>query len=120
MSNWGVYMFDLAVIKEWVGMANIVFTAIVGLVVHLNSKDKTINTRISQFETSVDSRLDGHSDRLTKLESRVSTMPTHEDLKQLSGDIKKQSEKLDQLLGESKARSETMRMIHEYLLERKQ
>lgn len=108
---------DITVIKDWLGVVNVLVTAVIGVVVWINGKDKATNSRISEFEHDVDDRLESHNNRLTRLETKIQAMPTHEDIRQLRDEVKRQTEKLDTLLGESKVRAETMKMIHEYLLE---
>lgn len=108
---------DIAQFKEYLSVLNTVGTVAIGAAVWLSGKDKATNSRISAFERDVDDRMESHGERLTRLETKVQSMPTHEDIRQLREEAKRQTEKLDQLLGESKARSETTRMIHEYLLE---
>ena len=112
----GVSFADL---KDWLAVINIIATAMVGLFVWIIGQDKATNDRISQLEDGMDARLDDSDRRITKLEGKVDSSPTHEDLRGLRRDMERQGEKLDQLLGESRAYTRSLSRIEQYLLDSK-
>lgn len=82
---------DIAQFK-YLSVLNTVGTVAIGAAVWLSGKDKATNSRISAFERDVDDRMESHGERLTRLETKVQSMPTHEDIRQLREEVKRQTE----------------------------
>ena len=58
------------------------------------------------------------ANRLTRLEARVESMPTHRDLRDLQESINSIQEDVASLAGKTDTQTQLLRMIQEHLLER--
>ena len=72
--------------------------------------------RIDALETDLDQRLDGHSVRLSRVESRIEMLPNHEDLGDLHERINEVSKNIHTLTGEMTGAKTTLGLIHQHLL----
>lgn len=80
------------VIGEWLDVVYKVLTGIFVIWLYLDRKNDKTNQRISALENSIDNRLDGHADRLTRIEADLKNAPSHNDLAEIYREIRKQSE----------------------------
>lgn len=87
--------------------------------VYISNKDKVTNERIGRLETDIDAKIDGHTERIAKIEARSEKAPTHDDLAKLYDKLNKQSECLHRLEGEFEGVKRTLQLIHETLMERR-
>lgn len=67
--------------------------------------------RIDSLETNLDERLDDHSQRMARLESETTHLPTHVDLGHLYERVTAVDKSISRMEGEFKAQSDTLRMI---------
>lgn len=93
------------------GVGNFILTWGVALYMYLANKNKATNERIGKLEDDLSDKIDGHSGRITHLETVTEMAPTHHDLAQVYEGQKRSDEKLNQLIGESRGQSDTLRLI---------
>lgn len=72
--------------------------------------------RIAAMETDLDTRMDNHASRLARVESRIETLPNHNDLTALHERINEVSKNIHTLTGEMTGAKTTLGLIHQYLL----
>jgi oligoendopeptidase F len=96
-----------------------ILTAGTGFYVFMSGKNKVTNERISKLESHIETKIDEHSERISRLESDVSKSPTHADIVKLHEKLSDLSSALNGLKGEFKGASTTLHLIHETLMERK-
>lgn len=72
--------------------------------------------RIDTLETDLDQRLDNHAMRLSRVESRIEMLPSHEDLAALHERINDISRAVHTLSGEMSGIKTTLGLIHQHLL----
>lgn len=83
----------------------------ISIYVYLSNRDRVTNTRISEMETDIDTRLDGQGERIAKLESASAHALNHLDLGSVYNRISAVDQRLSHLEGENKAQSDTLRLI---------
>ncbi|MDP2830180.1 MAG: DUF2730 family protein [Sulfuricellaceae bacterium] len=72
--------------------------------------------RIDTLETDLDGRMDNHAMRLSRVESRIEMLPSHEDLSDLHERINEVSKAVHTLSGEMSGIKTTLGLIHQHLL----
>lgn len=82
----------------------------------ITTLQQSLDTNISLLRSDMDHRMDGHSDRLARVEKDVQHAPTHEDLKRLHKRIDDVASSIAGLEGEFKGANHTLHLIHAYLL----
>lgn len=110
-------------------VANFILTWGVALYMYLANKNKATNERINALEADVETRLERHteaedkkfagittalnenSQRIQHLETTVEQAPTHHDLAKVYEAQNRSDEKLNQLIGENRSQSDTLRLI---------
>jgi hypothetical protein len=92
-------------------IANFILTWGVALYMYLANKNKATNERIGKLEDDISDKIDGHSGRITHLETVAEMAPTHHDLAQVYESQKKTDEKLNKLIGENEGQSAILRTI---------
>lgn len=97
-----------------------ILSAGVGFYVFMSGKNNVTNDRIGKLETHIEAKLDEHSDRISHLESDVRKSPTHQDIVKLHEKFSEMSSEIKGLKGEFKGASNTLHLIHETLMGRKQ
>lgn len=103
-------------IKDIVLIVQLLINAAIGIYVWISNRQRVTVERINQLERDVDSRLDIHSDRLTRVEVSAGAAPTHDDLKRLHQRLDSVNGELQNLTGQFKTTNNTLILIHEYLL----
>lgn len=104
-------MMDLEVVKFIFTVIQTLAMAWVTFYVYISNKDKVTNARISKLETDIDTRMDGQSERIARLEEQVKGGPTHDDLGKLYEKLNRVAESNSRVEGELKAVADTLRMI---------
>lgn len=94
-----------------ISIGNFFMTWGVALYMYLANKNKATNERIGKLEDDLGEKIDGHSGRLTHLETIAETAPNHHDLAQVYESQKKSDEKLNQLIGEMHSQSDLLRLM---------
>lgn len=80
--------------------------------VYISNKDKATNARIDAMEKRLDDKLDGHVERITKLEGG----PTHGHLDEVHERITDVAVNISTLSGEMLGMKTVLNLIHEHLL----
>lgn len=93
------------------GVANFILTWGVALYMYLANKNKATNERIGKLEDDLGEKIEGHSARITHIETVTQMAPTHHDLAQVYESQKKSDEKLNKLIGENEGQSAILRTI---------
>lgn len=92
-------------------VANFVLTWGVALYMYLANKNKATNQRIGELEEDLMEKYDDHGNRITHLETVIEMAPTHHDLAKVYEAQKRSDEKLNQLIGENRSQTDTLRLI---------
>lgn len=92
-------------------VANFVLTWGVALYMYLANKNKATNERIGKLEDDLVDKIEGHTGRITHLETVAEMAPSHHDLAQVYEGQKKSDEKLNQLIGEVRGVTDILRLM---------
>lgn len=93
-------------------------TAVIGFYVYLTNRHRVTNERISTLEREMDARLDEHTDRLARVESKIAAAPTHDDLSKVHEKLNRVAEDTSRMSGELKGVNDTLRLILSRITER--
>lgn len=107
---------DYTATKFWLDFAKDAALVGVWIYVWLSNRHRVTTERITKLEDHMDTRLDTHADRLTRLEVHAGAAPTHDDLNRLHQRLDVINGELKGLTGESAAARRTLDLIHDYLL----
>ncbi len=88
----------------------------VALYMHIINKNKVTNERVGAFQKDVDGKLDGHGERISKLEGQRADAPTHEDLSGIHEKINQVDASVNLLAGEFKGVRNLLTSLHEHML----
>lgn len=94
-----------------------VLTASTGFYVFMSGKNKVTNERIGKLESHIETKIDEHSERISKLESDISKSPTHQDIVKLHEKFSELSSEIKGLKGEFKGASITLQLIQQTLMD---
>lgn len=97
-------------------VVNSLLTTVIGIYVWISNRNRVTNERISSMERNVDDRLDIYADRLARLEQKVESGPSHDDIKRLHQRIDNIDSGLARLDGQFSGTKHTVDLIYEYLL----
>lgn len=100
-NNWGTYF----------AAANFALTWGLAFYVHLVNKNKATTDRMERLEHDLLLRLNQHGDRLTKVESQLSNMPSHTDLGKLYDRMHDQAQSLSRLEGLVDQMNDNVRLL---------
>lgn len=92
-------------------VANFILTWGVALYMYMANKNKATNERIGKLEEDLVVKIEGHGGRIMRLETVVENAPTHDHLAQVYEAQKRSDEKLNQLIGENRSQTDTLRLI---------
>lgn len=106
---------DIETAKFFFQIAQFVMLCVVSFYVYMSNKDKVTNDRVSELQDDLDAKLDGHSERIAKLEEG----PTHEHLGDLHDRITEVGRGVSGLTGELVGIKTTLNLVHQYLLNNK-
>lgn len=82
----------------------------------ISGLQQSLQTRIDGMRTDMDHRLDGHADRLSRVEKDVQHAPSHDDLKRIHARMDEIAGAVSGLQGEFKGANNTLHLIHSYLM----
>jgi phage shock protein A len=99
---------DIGLFGEWLDVIYKIAMAAFGIWLYLDRRNDKTHLRISQLEERIDNRLDGHSDRLTRVETALTNQPTHDHLAEIYREIRKVTDAVS-------AMSATLERVHERL-----
>ncbi|GAB6040143.1 hypothetical protein [Endothiovibrio diazotrophicus] len=103
--------------RFWFELTQLGLTTLLGVYVYITSRERVTTNRIQQLESEVDTRLDEHAERLSRVEEAVRQGPSHDDIGRVHHRLDLLSGELKQLIGEFKGTHETLRQIQAYLLQ---
>lgn len=110
---------DLETFKFIISVANTLGTAGLGLYFYITKKNTVTNERIGKLQEDFDQKLDQHAERITRVEEKVANAPTHKDLGEIYDKVNEVSDCVSRLEGQFEATNSTLRIIHQFLMERK-
>lgn len=98
-------------ITLYMAVANFFLTWGVALYMYLANKNKATNERIGKLEEDIGEKLDGHIQRITKLETAAQAAPSHNDLAKVYETLNALAGTVNQLVGENRGQSDTLKLI---------
>lgn len=119
-----------------ISIANFLLTWGVALYMYLANKNKATNERITSVETDFGKKLQGNVQqiksldedivakheiqvqRITKLEAIAQSAPSHADLAKLYDSVNALASTVNQLVGENRGQSDTLRLILNQITEK--
>lgn len=119
-----------------ISIANFLLTWGVALYMYLANKNKATNERITSVETDFGKKLQGNVQqiksldedivakheiqvqRITKLEAIAQSSPSHADLAKLYDSVNALASTVNQLVGENRGQSDTLRLILNQITEK--
>lgn len=115
-------------LQLWLSIINTLVIWAVAIYTYLANRNRVTNERITSLQGSLssrvdslridmDHRLDGHADRLTRVESDLKHAPTDEDIKRLHSRIDDLAGAMKELGGEFKGANHTLQLIHSFMLQ---
>lgn len=118
---------ELKDLQMWLQITNTLVIWIAALYTYFANRNRVTNeritglqaslqTRLDGMRTDMDHRLDGHADRLSRVEKDLEHAPSHEDLKRIHARMDEVSATISSLQGEFKGANNTLHLIHTYLM----
>lgn len=95
----------------YLAVANFALTWGLAFYIHLINKDKATTDRMERLEGDLVQRLNQHSDRLTKLESQLSQIPSHNDLGKLYDRVNEQAQTVARMAGVVDQMNDNLRLM---------
>lgn len=83
---------DLDLAKFLLQMLEFLVVGACSVYVYIANKNRVTNERITEMETAIEDKIDGHGERIAVLETRAKQVPTHSDM----GDIHEKINAVDQ------------------------
>ncbi len=109
--------YELA--KFWFDVIQTLLIAAVGIMSWLNNRQRITSATITTLENSIDDRLDGQLERLTRLEQDVKHAPDHNDFKRVHQRLDTLNGEIKEMKGEFHAIRNTLNTIHHHLMNNK-
>ena len=110
---------DYTAWRFWIDILQTALTAAVGIYVWLVTRTRVNAARIQRLEGEIDGRLDGHDQRLTRVESAVEHGPKREDFGKIHKRLDEVANAVSRIEGENHAMARSLDLINQHLLERK-
>jgi len=102
--------------RFWFDVAQLILTSLIGVYVYFSNRHRVTNSRIGALEKDVDTRLDDHANRITKMEATIDKAPTHDDLSKLYERLNSISGKLESVNGQVGGITRNVDLISQHLL----
>ncbi len=102
-------------VGEWLDIAYKVITGLFAVWFYFDRKNDKTNQRISALEDTLDRRLDGITDRITRVEVDLENAPSHNDLGKIYDEIRKQSDSMSSMNANLAAQSSSLKQLNEWL-----
>lgn len=109
---------DMQQMTMVIGFINFLLNWGLGFYIHITNKNKATNERIAKLEEDLASKFEGHVQRITKLETTASNAPSHADLAKMYESINNLAGTVNQLVGENRGQSDTLRLILNQITEK--
>ncbi len=103
----------IALFGDWLDVIYKIGVVVFAAWLYMDRRNDKTHVRISALEKSVDDRLDGHADRITKLEVHVKSAPGHHDLAEIYKEIRNLSGELSTMNSNLSAQAATMVSVKE-------
>lgn len=82
--------------------------AAIGIMNWLNNRQRVTTATISRLENNIDTRLDDHAERVTRLEQDVKNAPSHADLAEIYREMRKVNDSLSVMNASISAQTATL------------
>lgn len=102
---------DMEIAKFLLQMLEFIVVGGCSVYVYIANKNRVTNERISEMESGLEEKIDGHGERIAHLEAHVEQAPTHSDLGDLYGKVNTVDLKVSAQGGKLDAIDATVRMI---------
>ena len=79
---------NIVQIGEWLDVIYKLGVAAFGIWLYLDRRNDKTHIRINKLEERIDSCLDGHSERIVRVETKLTKQPTHDNLAELYREIR--------------------------------
>lgn len=100
---------------DWVDLAYKLITGLFAVWFYFDRKNDKTNLRISALEDLLDRRLDGITDRITRVEADLENAPSHTDLGKIYDEIRKQSDSMASLNANLAAQASTLKSLNDWI-----
>lgn len=107
---------DMEWLKFGFQVLQFLLTGGIWIYVYLSNKDKVTNDRIGKLADGIDEKIDGHGERISKLETHVTGSPTHDHLAEIHEKINLVGKDIGTLSGEFAGVRNLLNTIHHHLL----
>lgn len=87
--------------------------AVIGIMNWLNNRQRVTNQTINKLETGIDTRLDDHAERLTRLEQDVKNAPNHNDLAEIYREMRKMADTLAKMNASLASQESTLNALNQ-------
>lgn len=102
-------------IGDWLDVAYKLITGMFAVWFYFDRKNDKTNARISALEDTLDRRMDGIGDRLTRVEADLENTPSHNDLGKIYDEIRKQSDAMASLNANVAAQASTLKSLNDWI-----
>jgi hypothetical protein len=102
---------DMQLIMAGLGVGNFVLTWGLAAYMYILNQGKVTNGRLAKMEDELSDKAEEHAGRLKALETTMGTQPTHTDIAKLYESINALAATVHQLVGETRAQSDVIRMM---------
>lgn len=107
-------MFELIDMRVWLQAINMLGTFAIGVWLYLEKRSDKTNDRVSDLATAVE-KLDKE---VSALQARANDAPNHGDLAKVYKSINDLAATVNQLVGENRGQSDTLRLILKRITEK--
>ena len=98
-------------IATYAALAVACASLLLNLVIYRENKEKATNARLAMLESDVTAQLTAQAQRIAHLETAAEAAPDHADLGKVYDSINDLAKVVNQLVGENKGQSDTLRLI---------
>lgn len=109
---------DLETAKFMLQVLEFVVVGSCSVYVYIANKNRVTNERITEMESGLEGKIEGHGERLAHLEAHIEQAPTHGDLGDLYGKVNAVDLKVSAQGGKLDGIDATVRMILSRITER--
>ncbi len=86
--------------------------------IHRENKDKATNARLAMLEADVSGQITAQAQRIAHLETKAEAAPDHADIGKVYESINALAAVVNQLVGENKGQSDTLRLILNQIMQK--
>ena len=114
---------SLEIAKMLFDALQFIATGLIAFYVYISNKQRATNERVAKLEAEIDSRIDDHSTRLTRVEETVRHLPIDDDItavrdmvSRVGGDVKGLTSEVHGLRALMQPMQHTIELVNAYLL----